>query len=90
MQDYKFVTRSVWGGANQFTPDGALLLQNAEEFMQYLTSMYLDAGYEIMQVDYLGEFVSAQGDPNSPRGHSYTWHLRKLIDSTSKKKVDDK
>lgn len=91
MQDYKFVTRSVWAGANQFAPDGSLLLQNAAEFLDYLNEMYLKNGYTLLSVSFLGEYLASASDPNTPRGYTYTWHLVKEYEpAPSKKKVDDK
>lgn len=78
-QDYKFVNRNLWAGANVMVGN-ELYVQNVLEFMDYLNETYLANGYKILSVDYLGEIpVNELEGTNSPRAMRYTYHLIKEI-----------
>ena len=51
MQEYKLILRAITGGATQVGHDGAIVSQNASEFMSYLNDQYLSQGYTIMNVE---------------------------------------
>lgn len=80
MQDYKMLVRTVWGGATM-EENGTILIQNAMEAQDYLSSMYLSNGYKILSVDYLGEFILNPDDKQgSPQGPRFAWHLVKDVE----------
>lgn len=91
-QDYKLFIRAVHGGATIYDqPGGAVILQNAAEAQDYLTEFYLNNGYKILSVDYLGEFLLNPDAPqNSPTGPRFAWHLVKDLETGKAKKQDDK
>lgn len=78
MQDYKMVVRTVWGGATLKAHDGTMIAQNFEEAQEYVNAMFLEAGYTVLSVDYLGETpVNELEQSNSPRALRFAWHLVK-------------
>lgn len=79
MQDYKMVVRSVWDGATVM--NGAeIVAQNFSEAMDYLNEMYLEVGYMVLSVDFLGELpVNELEQSNSPRALRFAWHLVKDV-----------
>lgn len=89
-QDYKLFIRAVHGGATMYDqPGGNPILQNAAEAQDYLNEVYLSNGYEIIRVEYLGEFSLNPDDPkNSPSGPRFAWHLLKKSEAKAKKQDD--
>ena len=79
MQDYKMVVRSVWAGSTVM--NGAeIVAQNFSEAMDYLNEMYLEVGYMVLSVDFLGELpVNELEQSNSPRALRFAWHLVKDV-----------
>ena len=79
MQDYKMVVRSVWAGATVM--NGAeIVAQNFSEAMDYLNEMYLEVGYKMLSVDFLGELpVNELEQSNSPRAIRFAWHMVKDV-----------
>lgn len=79
MQDYKMVVRSVWAGATVM--NGAeIVAQNFSEAMDYLNEMYLNVGYKVLSVDFLGELpVKELEQSNSPRALRFAWHMVKDV-----------
>jgi hypothetical protein len=92
-QDYKLFIRAVYGGATIYDqPGGAVVvLQNAAETQDHLNEFYLNNGYKILSVDYLGEFILNPDAPqSSPTGPRFAWHLVKDLDESKAKKSDVK
>ncbi len=89
-QDYKLFIRAVYGGAT-LSEGGAVVLQNAAEAQDHLNEFYLNNGYKILSVDYLGEFILNPDAPqSSPTGPRFAWHLVKDLDEAKAKKSDVK
>lgn len=79
MQDYKMLVRTVWGGAT-IQRDGTIHVQNATEAQDYLNEFYLENGYKVLSVDYLGEvIVNELEQSNSPKALRFAWHLVKDV-----------
>lgn len=91
MQEYKMLVRAVWGGETQYLSGGVILIQNAMEAQDYLNEVYLQKGYRVLSVDYLGEFITDPDNPKtSPQGPRFAWHLVKDVETSSSKKANDK
>ncbi len=89
-QDYKMFMRAVYGGAT-ILENGIPVLQNSGEALDFLTEFYLNNGYRVLSVDYLGEFVLNPDAPqSSPTGPRFAWHLVKDLDEAKAKKSDVK
>lgn len=86
-QDYKLFMRAIHGGETILTgPGGSPIIQNFAEAQDYLNEFYLTQGYEVLSVDYLGEFVLNPDDPkSSPTGPRFAWHLVKRVESAKSK-----
>lgn len=85
MQDYKLVIRNVTSGATVVDPQtGAVVVQNAAEFTQYMNDVYLAQGYEVREINSLQVF---KGDPNTGATPSYefAYHLVKETSAKSNK-----
>lgn len=79
MQDYKFVYRNLWTGQN-VAVGGQLYVQNATEFQDYLNETYLQAGYKVHTVSFLGEVpVNELEQANSPKAMRFVYHLVKDV-----------
>ena len=89
-QDYKLFIRAIHGGATIYDqPGGTAILENAGEAQDYLSEFYLSQGYEVLSVDYLGEFILNPDEPKlSPSGPRFAWHLVKKVESKAKKQDD--
>lgn len=75
-QHYVLFVRAVYGG-NTVMQNGAIHIQNAGEAQAYLNDTYLSQGYRILSVDYLGEVLINEGDPNSQKAMRFAYHLAK-------------
>lgn len=79
MQEYKMLVRTVHGGATTFQ-GGNIHIQNFDEAQEYLNEAYLENGYKVLSVDYLGEIIVNELEgSNSLRALRFAWHMVKDI-----------
>jgi len=76
-QDYKMVRRKIVVGATQLDEAGNLLVQNANEFQDYLNEVYLRNGYVVNTVN--AQEPSPAEISAGANWVEYTYHLTKNL-----------
>jgi hypothetical protein len=80
MQDYKLVLRSLVTGETIIDrQSGAMIAQNASEFMSYLNDAYLSQGYSLTEVQNL-RVIPADGN-GAPLMYEFAYHLVKEVNA---------
>lgn len=80
MQDYKLVLRSLVTSETIIDRQtGAMIAQNASEFMSYLNEAYLSQGYALMEVQNL-RVIPADSN-GTPLMYEFAYHLVKEVNA---------
>lgn len=75
MQEYKLYVSTVWGGDTTYV-NNEPHIRNLREAEEYLKGIYLEKGYKILSVDFLGEVIVNELEAsNSPKALRFAWHL---------------
>jgi hypothetical protein len=78
MQDYKMVLRGIVTGATiKDQSTGAIVAQNASEFMSYLNEAYLSQGYVVTSVQNV-RVIPADAN-GTPLIYEFAYHLVKEV-----------
>jgi hypothetical protein len=81
MEQYKLVIRSLVAGSTVMDEAGNIVVQNANEFAQYLNDFYLKQGFTIKEISTLKiDPGNAQGLPPT---YEFAYHLVKSVDESA-------